>query len=176
MFAGFYRDRACPKCRKVYAFQVVNAMFIELGTGLGPPLVRCASCGAVFDSELTEWLRLSDSQKSRYVFLSILYAIVLGMVLALLPVVVIGLIFYPAKPSVLPASVALPVIFVCSFPVLGFQLLRVHLSNKRIRNHIKKPMDVSYWNWETNPQGCWLSLSTMIIAVFCLIAYFEGAL
>ena len=90
----YYRHLSCPRCRKEYGIQVVNVMFIKLVTGLGPPLIRCTSCGAVFDSGLTEWLRMSDSQKSRYVFLSILYAIFEGIVLALLPIAAIGLIFY----------------------------------------------------------------------------------
>lgn len=173
----FYRDLCCPKCRKVYAFQILSVMFIELRTKLGPPLVRCTSCGTVFDSGLTEWLRMSKSQKIRYGFLSVLYALVEGMILALIPLFIFDGIFNPSKlRTFVPTSEALPVFFFCAFPVLGFQLFRVLLSIKRVRKNIRKPMNVSSWNWEINPQGNWLTLSVVIIAVFCVVGYLRGVI
>lgn len=169
--AYLYRNLACPRCRKEYGIQIVNVMLIELVTGLGPPLLRCVSCNTIFDSGSTEWFRMSDSQKRRYVFLSILYAAIESMILAWLPLIAIGMILNPVNPKGdLPTPLMWFVFFVSSLPVLGFQLLRIILSNKRFRSNIRKPVDAKYWNWEINPQGCWLALSIFIIA----ISYFIG--
>lgn len=115
----FYRDLICPKCRKVYGFQFVNVMLLEVGTGLGPPLVRCASCGAIFDPGLTEWLRMSISQKTRFVFLSVIYAIANGMIIALIPLFIFDGIFNPSKFRVsMSTPIALPVVFYVLYPCL----------------------------------------------------------
>src|SRR4030095_10321014 len=103
--AYLYRSLACPRCHKEFGLQIVNVMLIELVTGLGPPLIRCVSCGTVFDSGLTEWLRMSDSQKTRYIFLSILYAAFEGIILAILPILAISLILNPSTPGDLPKPV-----------------------------------------------------------------------
>ena len=173
----FYRDLICPKCRKVYGFQFVNVMLLEVGTGLGPPLVRCVSCGAVFDPGLTEWFRMSNSQKTRFVFLSVIYAVANGMIIALIPLFIFDGIFNPSKFRVsMSTPIALPVIFLCALPVLGFQLLRIIKSNKRVRDNLRKPMNVSFWNWQANPQGLWLSLSIIIILVGCIVGYIRGVI
>src|SRR5262245_9124920 len=168
-----YRDLICPKCRKTYGFQFVNVMLIEVGSGLGPPLVRCTSCGAVFDSGLTEWLRMSNTQRTRYVLLSIFYSVVEGMILSSLPFAIIGRVFYPCNNQFVSTPVFLLGVLVCSVPVLGFQLFRVVLSDSRVKNNIRRPMDVSVWTWQTNPQGWWLAISVIVLAVSFFIFRFH---
>src|SRR4030095_11278 len=109
------------------------------------------------------------SQKTRYIFLSILYAAFEGIILAILPILAISLILNPSTPGDLPKPVMWIIFVVSSLPVFGFQLLRIVLSNRRFRNNIRKPVDAVYWNWEINPQGCWLAVSVFIIAIFCLV-------
>jgi len=150
-------------------------MFMEIGTGLGPPLIRCTSCSAVFDSGSTEWIRLTDYQKKRYIILSIFYAIIEGMIIAILPTEIISWLLNPSNPSLLPMStfrsMFLMFYIIGIIIILGFQALRVVHSIKRVRNNIRKPMDVSKWTWETNPQGFWSRLDTINIAAFCIIAF-----
>ena len=172
-----YRFLSCPRCHKQYGIQILSIMLIVgTVTGLGSPLFKCISCGAVFDSGKSEWLQMSRWQKIHYVILSIFYSLALGLILALSPVEIISWILYPSETRFLPMPLYLFGLLICALFVLGFQLFRVILSIKRIRSNIRKPMDISYWTWQTNPQGFWEAVCTVNLLLFCFIAYFRGAI
>jgi hypothetical protein len=65
---------SCPKCGWAFGGRIHG-----LDSGLGPTAFRCAKCGNVMDSGRDEWPRLGTGRRVRYVVVSIVYAVILGL-------------------------------------------------------------------------------------------------
>ena len=155
-----WRILTCPNCKRAYNWHIDSLLhFIKTRSGLGPQRFRCSACGAVFDSNLQEWRQMGMTQKLRYGFLSILYAGFISVSLQL----PINVIIYKTHLLASASFNNLVVISVTFFAILVIllQILRIILSNSRSELVIPEPMNVSFWNWQTNLQA--------LAGVICLI-------
>jgi hypothetical protein len=147
-------------------------MFIlSTRSGLGPNKIRYASCQTVFESGLLEWTQMSFSQKIRYAFLSIIYALFLGWMFTMPTMEIIGLIYFPTDRNFPSSDFMRTSVSIYAFFVICLQIIRVALSYIRVDEGVgEQPMEISFWTWQTNPQGCGMTLGVLAIAIYFIVA------
>jgi hypothetical protein len=163
----------CPKCNKLYNWHIASIMsVIKARSGLGPSRIRCASCGTEFDSGLLEWTQMPVSRKIRYMLLTVIYSLFLGWAFTMPTMEIVGLTYYPADRNFPSAKFLLISVSVYAVLVICVQVLRVALSYSRADDELgQQPMEVSFWTWQTNPQGCGMSLTVLAIALYFFVAF-----
>jgi uncharacterized C2H2 Zn-finger protein len=159
-----HQTLSCPNCGKIVKLGFFRLFYLlDVRSKLGPPLFRCASCGAVFNSGLEEWAMMSRQRKIRYVLLSVFYALILSVPLSLETMLLVAL-FTRANRFVYQqlTSPHFP-LWLLSFGsiVLLIQVLRIWLSLQRTIAEIKQPYLASFWSWQTNLQF-WIMLLMVV--------------
>ncbi len=165
-----WRFLRCPGCNRIYNWHIEKILyFFKAGSGLGPPNVRCASCGTVFASGLQEWQQMTMSQKFRYGFMSLLYSLFIGLCLTFPAITIVGKITQYGDPSFPSGDLIAFSLVVFSLPTVFIQILRVLLSMSRSESITPEPMDVSFWNWQINLQFFGLAICFFSMLAFVLI-------
>jgi len=146
-------------------------MWIKFTTGLGPAQLRCASCGTVFDSGLREWGAIPVLERFRYVVLSCIYGVLVGLFPALLSVSLFGLVTHNTDRTFPPNSLMFTVIGLWAFLVLVLQAVRVFLSGLRSEASNPEPMLVSRWNWQINLHSYAQGFDLVCLLLYLLVAF-----
>lgn len=163
-----WRFLYCPKCKKAYKWEYYKiAEIVRISSGLGPNFVQCASCNTTFISGFLEWRQFTITQKIRYGIMSI--ADTLFISCSLLIATMTFLEKYPQAKTWL-SQFFNPAIFfftIYSIPIVIIQTARVALSYDRSETENPEPVEVSFWNWETNLQ----SYGMIIFFICCFITF-----
>ena len=167
-----WRFSRCPGCKRILNWHIEKILFIlNVESGLGPRNVRCASCNTLFDSGLQEWQQMTKIQKLRYGFVSMIYALLFGVSLTFPTIAIIQLLTHN-KDRMFPSDDLIAIsIIVWAIIILALQIFRILLSNIRSEQAIPEPMNVSFWNWQTNLQ--FFALITVLIG---WIIFFAGTI
>ena len=162
----------CPGCNKVYNWHIDKLLDKFIATsGLGPQSLKCSSCGVVFSSGLLEWQQMTARGKFRYIYLSIMYSVFLGIGFFMAAGAIFGVIEKNTNLANLSISDFDLILFIfCSSPIIVIQILRVMISNSRLEFSQLEPMTVSFWNWQTNLQFYGMVL-LLLNEVFTAIIY-----
>jgi hypothetical protein len=168
-----WRQLSCPKCRKTLIIHITSLMFfIKTTSGLGPNRIRCSACNTDFNSGLREWTQMSVLQQLWFLVLSAVYALLLTPLFTMATLEVVRVVLNPADPNFPPTRVFQICFAIFAILILCFQALRVALSFTRVDEGVaEQPMSVSFWTWQTNPQGL-----GMLLAGGALILYIALAL
>jgi hypothetical protein len=71
----WYSVRSCPHCRRG-----IDTHILGLSSGLGPPLINCRHCRTAIRTGRKEWNIMSTSERARFIIISTLYTIGLGII------------------------------------------------------------------------------------------------
>jgi len=167
-----WRFLRCPNCGKVYNWHVDKLFYIvKMRTRLGPPSLRCASCGTVFVSGLQEWARMSPSQRTRFAILSLLDSLFVGFSLTLPTFAVIGYATNTSDPQFPSFGLVSTSVAAYALLVLALQVVRVILSNRRAESVVQEPVLVSFFSWQTNLQFYAVVVCSVGILLFFYITF-----
>lgn len=141
----------CPKCGRPVDYQIWH-----IRTGLGPRIVLCSKCGTRVSTARREWVEFTDLGKFRYVFLTILYVVICGLMGAGIGALVQMNIQVWSGGAFAPESMFSPPIMIGALAaglfVLLLQLYRVASSRRRPPDAGELTVTTGFWNPHVNLQ------------------------
>ncbi|MFT3883246.1 MAG: hypothetical protein QM703_26785 [Gemmatales bacterium] len=166
----------CPHCR---AFCGINLLF-GMSSGIGPTVYQCSNCRKDFTtdrrewSEMQPWFNREDAGKLRYLFVSLVYLFLIGILGGAF--VATGIRFISSGPQIEEVPLSQ---FVSYWPysvfvaaTIGFiQILRVWLSKQRSLHTLQPTYVASFFSVHTNLQSLVLIAILILMGICWLVGY-----
>jgi len=154
----------CSTCKK----RTGVLLFLGFTSGLGPTEYTCPKCTARFDSRRTEWRQKTWKGKTIYAFMSVFYALFVGVVGAVFTASAIRFIQQGAGAGEYPLD-AWAQFWPYGIPFLAIltavQIWRVRASIRRSPEGEPTTYPASFWKFHSNPQGIAMFVMLIVPAI-----------
>jgi hypothetical protein len=138
---------SCSKCG-----WPLGGGILGLTSGLGPSAYRCGHCGNVIASDRQEWPQLGAGGQLQFIFMSVVYAAVFGLLYAVMGQQVYRNLMARSTGERPPYSTLWLVVgcVAVAVAVLALQAVRVALSLQRARRGDAEPATAGFWSPASN--------------------------